>query len=349
MESAARAKQIKSLAAEIYGCGPTVAARISTLSHDQQPGFGGAATVRNLLLRTEVGDSSHVAQMSIVHPAGHERVPLFVGLNFRGNHTIATDAAIALPEDSAAPLAYDEYTANPQPRGSLAGRWSLAAILERGFGLATVCYLQLGPDSAALREQGLLPMLRPRDAEGWGGLGLWAWYLQRMLDVLLDQDLGSRHIAFGHSRLGKAALWAAAQDVRFDGVIANNSGCMGASLSLSDGAETPALLAEVRPYWFAAEFERRVRGGVPLPTQDRMLAAIAPRPVYVASAEDDRGADPDGERLAVEAARRANPDAPLGYHCRPGGHDVTAGDWEHFLDYFDSPISTPRAERSAVA
>lgn len=336
METAPHDEVIDCFRAVVYGANPLVGVDVSAISRDKAEMLGGKATVQNLLIRTRVGDADHVALMSVVHPAGRDDAPLFVGLNFRGNHTITTEAVIPFPDPSAAQLAYDEHTASPQARGSQAGRWPLQLIIERGYGIATVCYLQFGPDSTALRDEGLMPMLYPQSEQDWGGLGLWAWYLQRMLDVLREQGLGSRHIAFGHSRLGKAALWAAAQDARFAGVVANNSGCMGASLSLSEGAETPALLAEVRPYWFTAEFGKRIRAGQALPTQDLLLAAIAPRPVYVASAADDVGADPEGERLAVEAVRRSNPGAPVGYHCRLGGHEVTAEDWEHFLDYFSA-------------
>lgn len=331
-----RDETLRRFASSVYGAGPTVSADVMITSHSESTLTGGAATVHELTIRTAAGDASHRAQMAVVLPAGRSDAPLFVGLNFRGNHTIAHDPAIAVPAESAAPVAYDEYTTAPQRRGALAHRWPLELMIERGFGLATVCYLQLAPDSPALRTQGLLPLLAPGATAAWGGLGLWAWYLQRMLDALRATGLGSRHIAFGHSRLGKAALWAAAQDERFDGVVANDSGCMGASLSLSPGAETPQLLAEVRPYWFSAEFARIVKQDGPLPTQDMLLASVAPRPVYIASAADDIGADPEGERLAVEAARRANPGAPIGYHCRPGGHDVTVQDWVHFLDYFSS-------------
>lgn len=319
----------------VYGNGPTVTWRTTVAAHLRTTALNGQAQAHQMLLRTDVDGAAHVAQMTVLHPSGREDAPLFVGLNFRGNHTISTDAAIPLPASSAAPLAYDEYTASPQERGMLAKRWPLDLILERGFGIATVCYLQLGPDSPRLRTQGLLPMLDPSGTV-WGGLGLWAWYLCRMSDALRQTGLGGRQIAYGHSRLGKAALWAGAQSESFDGAVANDSGCMGASLSVSPGAETPALLASVRPYWFTGDFGGSVESAV-LPTQDVLIAAIAPRPVYIASAADDVGADPEGERLAVEAARRINPGAPVGHHRRAGGHDVTSEDWAHFLDYFSAP------------
>ena len=189
---------------------------------------------------------------------------------------------------------------------------------------------------------------------------MWAWALSRVMDALqrgmipeVDPD---RVIAMGHSRLGKTALWAAASDERFAAVISNNSGCMGAAASREVG-ETPEVLARVRPYWFAPAFARQVLGGQPLPVdQHQLLACIAPRPLYVASASEDRGADPEGEFASWHTARQvwglydypAGPvpmpapggavsgdGAPLGYHLRAGGHDVTAFDWHHWLDFAD--------------
>ena len=172
-------------------------------------------------------------------------------------------------------------------------------LIDRGYGLATACYLQLGPDSPALRTTGAFPLLQGSALTSWGGIGMWAWMMQQILDTLLQGSLGTEHIAFGHSRLGKTALWAALQDERFAGVVANNSGCMGASMSTAADAETPELLAEICPYWFTEGFSQRVREGAPWLGADMLLSAIAPRPVYVTSAAEDAPADPAGERAAI--------------------------------------------------
>ena len=85
-----------------------------------------------------------------------------------------------------------------------------------------------------------------------------------------------------------------------------------------------------------------------------LVALIAPRPVYIASAVEDRWADPRGEYLS---AKHASPvyalyDLPtlkqsefpalnqpivsqVSYHIRSGKHDVTAYDWQQYLDTFD--------------
>lgn len=340
MLNADRHELVTALAGAVYGDGPAQSPSIRVHDREEALGLDGTARFQNLVLDVSTPSGTHQILLTVVTPAAATQVPVMVGLNFRGNHTIDSDPAISLPDDREFPLHYDQFTGDPQPRGSYAGRWQLPTLIGRGYGVATACYLQAGPDSPELHTRGLYPLLQGAAPGAWGGLGMWAWLLQRILDVLLQESIGSAHIAFGHSRLGKAALWAALQDERFAGLIANNSGCMGASMSSAPGAETPSLLAEVRPYWFAEAFPHRVATGQPWPAADRLLAGISPRHVYVASAEDDAPADPAGERAAVELAREAEPGGSFGYHLREGGHDVTAHDWEQFLRYFDGAQRT---------
>jgi len=340
-----RDELVSALATAVYGDGPVEPVVVRVSARSEEFGFGGTARVRNLVVEFSTAVGAHRVLLTVATPAASADVPLLVGLNFRGNHTIASDPNIATPSDECGPLHYDQFTDDPQPRGSYASRWQVPTLINRGYGLATTCYLQLGPDSPELRTVGLFPILQGSARESWGGLGMWAWLLQRLLDVLIQESIGSKHIAFGHSRLGKAALWAALRDERFSGVIANNSGCMGASMSTTPGAETPSLLAKVRPYWFCDEFPRRVAEGLAWPAADQVLAGIAPRHVYVASARNDAPADPTGERAAVDLAREAVPAGSFGYHVRDGAHDVTAEDWDRFLTFFDHTLRGAPADR----
>ncbi|MGC0144233.1 glucuronyl esterase domain-containing protein [Pseudactinotalea sp. Z1732] len=141
----------------------------------------------------------------------------------------------------------------------------------------------------------------------------------------------------------------------------NNSGAMGAALSRPVG-ETPEVLARIRPYWFSRHFATEVLAGRPLPVdQHQLIAAIAPRPVYVASASQDPNADPEGELLSWREATTVwelyahpRPDggfpepggsrggegaAPVAYHLRPGPHSVERFDWERWLDSLDRWVS----------
>ncbi len=289
-----------------------------------------------------------------------EPVPAFLGLNFKGNHSIHPDPRITLSESWMRPDkdgGVVDHRATEKSRGSASSRWPVEMIIDRGYALATLYYGDIDPDFDDGFENGIHAVFGKPAGSEWGSIGAWSWGLSRALDYLqLDAQVdGARVAVIGHSRLGKTSLWAGAQDERFAFVISNNSGCGGAALSRREFGETVKRINTSFPHWFNDRFPDYNDNLAALPVdQHQLIALVAPRPVYVASAVEDEWADPRGEFLAAKLAGPAwklfgregvgveempGIDEPVGvdvgYHVRTGKHDVTDYDWGRYLDFFD--------------
>jgi hypothetical protein len=333
----------------------------------------GQATMKEI--RMEVVRNSDTLDMNLLIflPNGLPGpVPVFLGLNFNGNHTIHPDPQIAVTENwvrNNRDLGITDHRARETSRGSAAGRWPVELILSRGYGLATMYYGDIDPDFDDGFKNGIHALMdEQRHRDSWGSIAAWAWGLSRAMDYFgEDADIDQQRVAvMGHSRLGKTSLWAGAQDERFAMVISNNSGCGGAALSRRAMGETVSRINQSFPHWFAARFRDYNDHEANLPLDQHMLMALmAPRPLYVASAEEDDWADQRGEFLSLYYGSQAytlygvealtdkrmpelNRPAKAGrvaYHIRSGKHDVTRYDWEQYLDFADEQMLDKAGQR----
>ena len=341
---------------------PAVAIQSVEQVTPDEPTLNGKAIRRQVRLVLGEGPESLTIQLLLYLPpsALKEPAPAFLGLNFGGNHTISDDDGIELADTwdrDGKPL-----KGTPESRGSAASRWPVAEIVDRGYALATAYYGDIDPDFDDGFKNGahrLYPEYQNR-GDNWSSLGAWAWGMSRLLDYLQTSDVvdGTRVAVIGHSRLGKATVWAGAHDERFAMVFSNNSGCGGAAIARRRYGESVEAINRRFPHWFCKNHRRYndIEAAMPV-DQHQLLSLIAPRPLYVASATEDRWADPHGEFLACVAATLVYQllgtdglpttvwpaaDRPIvgriSYHLRTGRHDVTHYDWQQYLKFADQHL-----------
>ena len=288
------------------------------------------------------------------------KVPVFVGLNFKGNHAIESDPTIGL----SGLKGLDDPVSE---RGKRAHRFPLKTILSRGYAVATACYHDLFPDRADGWQQSCYTLfftaeqLKNPPRADHTAIGAWSWGICRMLDYLekLPETDTSRAAVFGHSRLGKTALWTGANDTRFKLVCVNDAGEGGSALIRRNFGETLYLMFSHRKKygerWFSSNLKPFTKDVKTLPFDQHMLMAlVAPRSLVIHSATEDLWADPKGEYLSAfhagpvykfygntvlgsekmpEADKGTNGD--ISYLLRTGKHDLLLADWLHYLDAAD--------------
>ncbi len=325
-------------------------------------GLGGKGSRREVTLFFNKDRSGPKIRVLILMPKqtrDNWPFPAFLGYNFNGNHTVHADKKIRMSKvwerkPGSTPQWPDEET-----RGASASRWQVEKIIARGYALVTVYYGDVDPDFHDGFKNGvhaLYPDYQNR-GDNWTSIGGWAWGLSRVLDFLEKEDLidAKRVAVIGHSRLGKTSLWTGASDERFAMVISNDSGCGGAALARRRFGETVARINTSFPHWFCTNHKKYNDNENAMPVDHHeLIALIAPRPVYVASAQEDKWADPRGEFLSCVGADPVyrllgyegmptktwpSVNQPvhgrIGYHVRSGKHDVTEFDWGQYLDFAD--------------
>ncbi|MBR5026269.1 MAG: hypothetical protein IKX48_14495 [Victivallales bacterium] len=239
--------------------------------------------------------------------------------------------------------------------------WPAEQIVARGYAAASFFNGDVAPDKYDGFTTGIHAYLQnpaARKFNSWGTIAAWAWGGSRVMDYFeTDPDIDEKHCAVtGHSRGGKTALWCGAQDERWALTISNCSGCSGAAIARRRFGESLKVIQNAFKHWFCGNYRKYIDREDDLPfDQHELVALVAPRAVYVTSADEDLWADQRGEWLAVHEAapvwklfgRKGLPsdimpplDKPLigdgmGYHIRTGEHNYKVFDWNAHMDLAD--------------
>lgn len=342
--------------------------------------FGGKAVLSEVTLAFEPTEIPPIHLMLVVPNKRARPAPVVLAINYFGNHTLVHDKNVRLadnwmPERGAGVVA---NRATEASRGSWADIWRIEDVIDRGYALATFYNGDVDPDTPD--QRGLQKFFRHTDpADDCGSISAWAWGLQRAVDFLVTSPGvdSKRIVVTGHSRMGKAALLAAAFDERIALAIPHQAGCGGSAPSRARIAigkpyntldtpqtrppETVANINDRFPHWFNARFKEFNIQPERLPFDQHCLVALcAPRPVLFTNGRADTWINPAGQ---FEVMRAAAPvykllgagdftaeelppdgvliDGVLGYYLRPGGHSLLREDWKAFLDFADKHLGQP--------
>ena len=335
-EQLRRPEIIKLFEENVYGQMPNAVDRLTySIKREDASAMTGKATLKEVLIEVVHHNQSVKINLILFVPTKRKGpVPVFLLINNRGKEN--TDPT----------------------RTHKSEFWPAEMVIDSGYAIAAFHVSDLAPDDTVNYVNGVL-QLYPKQLtanNGMRAIGAWAWGASRVLDYFeKDPTIAAKKVAIvGHSRGGKASLWAAAEDQRFAMCFSNCSGNTGAALSRRRFGETVSRINTVFPHWFAKNYKKFNNNEDALPVDQHMLlAAIAPRPLYVTNASKDLWADPTGTYLSLKNAQRvyalygikvnlpANPPAinqpifnsSLGYHNREGEHNLTVYDWSNFIKF----------------
>lgn len=323
-----RAEIMELLRKEIYGFSPAPPQKVTyVLEKRNEDAFAGKAVHSVISVHFDTPKGEFSFKFNLITPKKTSPVPLFLHIAFR-------------------PDIPDQY-------------YPVEEILDEGFATASFDYNEVVPDTDDSFAEGLGVMYgnSRRQSDEWGKIAMWAWAAQRVMDYLQTlKEIDRERIAVvGHSRLGKTALWCAAEDERFYMAISNDSGCSGAAITRDKKGERVKHITGNFEYWFCENYKKYIDNEKIMPfDQHFLLSAIAPRYLYVASAKEDEWADPQSEFLSCAAvsdvykllglkglvtpeefpeAGTALQEGEIAYHMREGTHYLSRYDWQRFMEY----------------
>jgi hypothetical protein len=249
----------------MYGQMPPAPAKVEArVLHEDPKAFDGKATLREVALTVGPAEAPKIHLLLVIPNDRKGPAPVFVGMNFHGNHALVKDPKVSVPTAWMYPNApgAKDSKATEAGRGTEIDVWALEQSIDRGYAVATFYSGDIDPDRKDKRE-GIRPYwTKPGDPglDATATIAAWAWGISRAVDYLAEhKDIDPKRIAVvGHSRLGKTALLAAAFDERIALAIPHQAGCGGTapSRSKSDKAESVQKINTSFPHWFCDNFKQ---------------------------------------------------------------------------------------------
>jgi hypothetical protein len=352
----------------MYGFPPvaseTVTAEIVRTDHQS---LQGKAVLQEIALRFGPQSKGQINLLLIKPAKPKGKTPVWVGLNFNGNHTVLADPKIALPtswmRDSKPGVVNNRAT--EAGRGTETDGWPAELLVDRGYALATAYYGDIDPDkpdwSDGVHSIYYKPGQTKPAANEWGSVAAWAWGLSRMIDYLVSREEfdHAKIAAIGHSRLGKTALLAGALDERIAIVCPHQSGTGGCALSRDNNQETVERINRVFPHWFCGNFQAFGNHEDKIPfDQHAVMALCAPRAILDTEGLQDKWANYDNSfrslqgahkvyeflgKKGLKAGRPVEQDEPfsdanfgeLVQYRRDSKHVLSSDYWKRILDFSD--------------
>ncbi|MEO5802342.1 MAG: acetylxylan esterase [Verrucomicrobiota bacterium] len=350
-----------------YGYFPAPAKITARIDDVDKNLFSGKATLKLVTISFVPTNAPKLHLMLVLPNQRKSKTPVFLGLNFCGNHALVTNALVPIPAQwmNGKYPGVTNNRATDTGRGKLVDMWAIEQSIDRGYAVATLFGGEIQPDmtNATTGVRTVFHGLKNPE-HNWGTIAAWAWGLQRAVDYLeTDKDIDKTKIAVvGHSRLGKAAMLAGAFDERIALMIPLQAGCGGTSPARGKIGESVKRINEHFPHWFCDEFKKFNDEPERLPFDQHCLIALcAPRPVLLSNATDDSWANPEGQFEMLKAADKVYRfvgaeglaseqmpevgklmDSTLGYYIRPGKHSMTKDDWKIFCDFADKHFGKPQ-------
>lgn len=286
-----------------------------------------------------------------------ESTPLLLTSNFCGNHSAFAMDGVAKPSVPYPPFCdmEDMPWLAEVVFGDRINSFPVEDVLQAGYAFGAFYPGEIVPDEENLAPHYLQLLSSMSETKATGAISAWAWGYSLILDKLeSDTRLDLDDVAiYGHSRNGKAALWAAANDPRIGRIVAHQSGTGGATLNQSHHGESIRTMTNQYPHWFDPVFGTFHNREKELPIdQHHLLALLAPRPLLLGNAMLDKWSDPKGAFRAARAAAEIydlyeagsftaqnlkdfHPKDRLSFWTRGAPHGVRSSDWEAFLEFLN--------------